>query len=65
MRFRGMAVLLTTLLVICGAFHYPPLWLFAVVMPVWLDLAFSLEEERIRSEMIATVEAALLEQRSR
>ena len=53
MHFRFIAIGLVTLLLIVGAVHFPPLWLFVVLVPVWLDLVFIWEEERIRREVLA------------
>lgn len=58
MRFRFVAIGLVTLLLVAGAVHFPPLWLFVVVTPVWLDLCFIWEEERIRTTILNELEAA-------
>ena len=58
MRFRFVAIGLVTLLLAAGAVHFPPLWLFVVVTPVWLELCFVWEEERIRATILNELEAA-------
>jgi hypothetical protein len=57
MRFRFIAVGLVTLLLIGGAIHWTPLWMFVVVTPLWLDLCFTWEEERIRASILRDLHA--------
>lgn len=58
MWLRILAIGLVTLLLAAGAVHFPPLWLFVVVTPVWLELCFVWEEERIRTMVLHELEAA-------
>jgi 4-hydroxybenzoate polyprenyltransferase len=52
---RGLVIFLITALVFIGALHYPPLWFFVLIVPVWLAWWLQVEEERIHNRAIEQV----------
>ena len=59
--YRVLAIALITVLVLAGALHYAPLWLFVPVMPVWAYLFLNAEKRRAQEELVERVRAHLLE----
>ena len=60
MRYRSIAVLLFTLLLIAGAMHHAPLWLFVFAAPLWLHKVFTWEAARVRAEAKEALRDAVL-----
>jgi hypothetical protein len=56
---RGMVIFLMTVLVLIGALHFSPLWIFVVVLPLWLPHWFKAEEQRIHDDAIEQVRSRL------
>jgi hypothetical protein len=59
--YRILAIALITALVVVGALHYAPLWLFVPAMPIWAYLFLNAEKRRAQEELVERVRAHLLE----
>ncbi len=57
---RILAIGLITALVLIGALHYPPLWAFVILVPLWLRVFLQTEERRIRAEAVERLREKLL-----
>ena len=58
---RILAIGLVSALVLVGALHYAPLWIFVLVTPMWLALYLSSEERRVRAETVRQVREHMLD----
>jgi hypothetical protein len=57
---RIFVIGLITALIVTGALHYAPLWLFVLAIPIWAAMYLDAEERRIRAETVRRVREHLL-----
>lgn len=57
---RILVISLLGAILLIGALHYAPLWIFVLAIPLWMALYLDTEERRIRAEAFQRVREHLL-----
>lgn len=60
---RILIISLVGALLLIGALHYAPLWIFVLAIPLWMVIYLETEERRIRAEVVDRVRERLLSSR--